>query len=319
MRAPRTRREGHERAAARMSRRACLAGAVGLAATSLEREARALPSGSLASTPGEGMGGAASVRAPVIYLSHGAPIFAMNDPARIAELRDWGAALAKPSGIVAITPHYAARRLEVGATGRGFAMYDLPEAFARRIPRGLDYATPPSEAIATRVAALLAPRGPTARGDRPGMDHTTWMPLCCLFPAADVPVLELAYPYVSEADAFAIGRELAPLRDEGVLLFTSGGMTHNLAAMDFESPPPRWATEFDAWAAETVGGGQVDALVDWRRKAPAAHLAHPDDGGHFRVLLLALGVALGSGGAARVTFPVTGFEATMSKRSVQLG
>lgn len=94
-------------------------------------------------------------------------------------------------------------------------------------------------------------------------------------------------------------------------------MTHNLAAMDFVSPPPHWASEFDAWAAETIAGTQVDALVDWRHKAPAVDLAHPDDGGHFRVLLLALGAALGTG-APRVTFPITGFEATMSKRCVQL-
>ena len=287
-----------------ITRRACLAGALGLAAaSSFEREARA----------------STDARAPVIYLSHGAPIFAMNDPARIAELRAWGATLAKPTAILAVTPHYASRRLEVGATGRGLAMYDLPEMFARRIPRGLEYATPPSEALATRVEALLSARGPIARGDRPGMDHTTWMPLRCLFPGADVPVLELAYPYVPEEDAFAIGRQLAPLRDEGVLLFASGGMTHNLAAMDFDASPPRWASEFDAWAAEAIAGGEVDALLDWRRKAPAGHLAHPDDGGHFRVLLLALGVALGRAGAGRVTFPVTGFEATMSKRSVQIG
>jgi len=303
-----------------MSRRACLAGALGLAAASFERPARGQASAVGAPTAGATTGGPvdAQVRAPVIYLSHGAPIFAINDPARIGELRAWGATLAKPAGILAVTPHYASRRLEVGATGRGFAMYDLPEAFARRIPRGLEYATPPSEALASRVGALLSSRGPTVRGDRRGMDHTTWMPLRCLFPAADVPVLELAYPYVPEDDAFAIGRQLAPLRDEGVLVFASGGMTHNLAAMDFESSPPRWASEFDAWAAEAIAGGQVDELVDWRRKAPAAPLAHPDDGGHFRVLLVALGVALGGRGSRRVTFPVTGFEATMSKRSVEL-
>jgi 4,5-DOPA dioxygenase extradiol len=273
---------------------------MGLAAQALARPARAAPE-----------------RAPVIYLSHGAPIFAMNDPARIAELRAWGKALAKPRSILAITPHYASRRLELGAAGRGFAMYDLPAPFARRIPPGTGYATPPSAALAVRVEELLAPRGPTVRGERPGMDHTTWMPLRCLFPDADVPVLELAYPYVREDDAFAIGRLLAPLRDEDVLIFASGGMTHNLATMDVASAPPRWASEFDAWAAETIAATQVDALVDWRHKAPAVNLAHPDDGGHFRVLLLALGAAL-AGGTQQVTFPITGFEATMSKRCVQL-
>ncbi len=287
-----------------MSRRAWLGAAMGMAA---------------ASSYGRELHAEAPGRAPVLYMSHGAPIFAVNDAARIAELRSWGRQIDKPRGILAITPHYASRRVEVGATARGLAMYDLPEPIARRIPRGLEYATPPSEGLALRVESVMAPRGPTARGDRRGFDHTTWMPLKCLFPEADVPVLELAYPYVREHDAFAIGRQLAPLRDEGVLLFASGGMTHNLAALDFEGATPRWAADFDAWAAETIAAGAIDALVDWREKAPAANLAHPDDGGHFRVLLVALGFAAGQGGSAgRVTFPVTGFEGAMSRRSVQI-
>ncbi len=170
-----------------LTRRECVGAAVGVAMASLPRIARA----------------AASARPPVLYVSHTAPIFAINDPARIAELRAWGARLPKPRGILAMTPHYGTRRLEVGASGRGFAMYDLPEGIKRRIPAGLTYATPPSEALAARVDALLGAGTPLPRGDRGGFDHTTWMPLKCLFPDADVPMLELAYPYVSEAEAFA--------------------------------------------------------------------------------------------------------------------
>lgn len=291
--------------ARRLSRRAWLGGAMGMTAATLCGQnlyAQTRP-----------------LKGPILYVSHGAPIFAINDPARIAELQSWGAQIPKPRAILAVTPHYGARRLEIGATGRGLALYDLPESIARRIPRGLDYSTPPSDALARRVEDALSARGPVARGDRAGFDHTTWMPLKCLFPDADVPVLELAYPYVGEADAFAIGRLLAPLRDEGVLILASGGMTHNLAAIDLEAEAPHWAEEFDAWAAETIAAQAVDSLIDWRRNAPAAHLAHPDDGGHFRVLLVALGSAVGRGGsAARVRFPITGFEATMSKRSVEI-
>ena len=285
------------------TRRECVAAAIGAGIASATRSLHATPA-----TPS---------RPPVLYISHGAPIFAINDPARIAELRAWGTHLPKPPAILAMTPHYGSRRLEVGATGRGFAMFDLPEPIKRRVPPGLAYETPPSDALADRVSALLRAGPPLARGDRRGFDHTTWMPLKCLFPDADVPVLELAYPYVPEAEAFAIGRKLAPLRDEGILFMASGGMTHNLAAMDLGAEPPAWAREFDAWATERLSARDVDALIDWRAKAPAANLAHPDDGGHYRVLLVALGVAA-EGAAPRVTFPVTGFEATMSKRSVEL-
>jgi 4,5-DOPA dioxygenase extradiol len=260
---------------------------------------------------------AEQARSPVLYVSHAAPIFAINDPARIAELRAWGSRLSKPRGILVMTPHYGSRRLEVGATGRGFAMYDLPDGIKRLVPSGLTYETPPNDALAARVDALLGAGTPLARGNRGGFDHTTWMPLKCIFPDADVPMLELAYPYVPEAEAFAIGRKLAPLRDEGVLFVASGGMTHNLAAMELGADAPAYAREFDVWASGRIAAHDADALIDWRAKAPAANLAHPDDGGHYRVLLVAMGVALAEG-TARVSFPVTGFEATMSKRSVEL-
>jgi 4,5-DOPA dioxygenase extradiol len=262
-------------------------------------------------------------RAPVLYLSHGAPVFAMNDPARIAELRAWGARIPKPRGIVAMTPHFGSRRLEVGATGRGVAMYNLPGRLKSRIPANLDYATPTNEALAARLDALAGTAGARRHGRR-GFDHTTWMPLACLFPAADVPVVELTYPYLDDASLFRLGAKLSALRDEGVLFFATGGMTHNLASVDFDfeshpHPPPTWATDFDAWASERLGARDVDALVDWRSKAPAQALAHPDDGAHFRVLLVALGVAMGGARAAtQVEFPVVGYESTLSKRSVQL-
>jgi 4,5-DOPA dioxygenase extradiol len=263
--------------------------------------------------------GASTPSPPVLYVSHGAPIFALGDPGRIAELRGWGATLKKPAGIVVVTPHFASRRPEVGATARGFAMFNLPPAIKRRIPEELDYPTPSSAELAARLEGLL---GPVARAaDRRGFDHTTWMPLLCLFPAADVPVLELAYPYGTDSELFALGRRLAPLRDDGVMFIASGGMTHNLASVDFSGAgsPPSWSSEFDAWAAERLSARDVDAMIDWRAHAPAQALAHPDDGGHYRVLLMALGVALGSPHAAtRVTFPVTGFESTLSKRSVEM-
>jgi 4,5-DOPA dioxygenase extradiol len=148
------------------------------------------------------------------------------------------------------------------------------------------------------------------------------MPLLCLFPKAATPTLEIAYPYLSDVELFAFGRRLAPLRDEGILFVASGGMTHNLASADLSGAgePPPWSKEFDQWSAEAVAARDVDALVDWRARAPAQALAHPDDGAHYRVLLVALGVALGSRTpVSRVSFPVTGFESTLSKRSIELG
>ncbi|HEY2404609.1 MAG TPA: class III extradiol ring-cleavage dioxygenase [Polyangiaceae bacterium] len=255
---------------------------------------------------------------PALYVTHSPKI--PLDPVRRSELGAWGKQLPRARGIIAMTPHFATRELIFGPTGRGFAMYNLPLQFKRQLPQDLDYPSPPSEALAVRVEALLDAKVP--RSDKRGLEHTTWMPLLYMYPEADAPVLEIAYPYRSEAELFAFGQKLAPLRQEGIVIFASGSMTHNLASAVFDPKPepPAWAREFDAWAAEVLKTQNVDALLDWRHKAPAAELAHPDDGGHFRVLLLALGSALTAGAPpADVRFPVTGFEGSSSKRSLQLG
>jgi 4,5-DOPA dioxygenase extradiol len=287
----------------RVSRRALIGGAAALAAGTVARRARAAPP-----TP-----------MPVGLVSHGSPML-LIDPVRGPALRAWGRELPKPIGIVSMTPHYAARRLRLGATGRGFGMYNFPRWLARNVP-DRDYPSPSSPALARRVRALLSGMPVLADASRRGFDHTTWMPLYHLFPAADVPVVELTYPYVSDADHFALGRRLAALRDEGVFFMASGGMTHNLASIDLdhEVPVPLWSSAFDAWAAERLSALDVDALLDWRHKAPDADLAHPDDGGHFRVFLVGLGVALGARTPARhVRFPYVGYESTLSVRCTEL-
>lgn len=261
-----------------------------------------------------------ATRMPVCFLSHGSPRLPL-DPVRSGDLRAWGKKLSKPRGIVVMTPHFATRSLTLGPMHRGFGMYDMPGFIKKQLPQDLDYPSPPSEALGTRIEQLVAGTEPVGRQERRGFDHTSWMPLLYLYPPADVPVVELSYPYRPEPALLALGRRLAPLRDEGILFVASGQLTHNLASISLEdaAPPPAWSREFDAWASETLAHGELDAIVDWRHKAPAADLAHPDDGAHFRVLLVALGIAAGAGGQAAATFPVTGYESTMSRRCVQLG
>jgi len=254
-------------------------------------------------------------RAPVVFVSHGAPLFLPGQAARRATLANWGKSLAKPRAIVVMTPHFAARKLALGATGPGFAWYDLPNGIKRLLPQDLEYSTPPSVELASELEGILGERVERA-STRRGFDHTTWMPLKCLFPAADVPVLEVTYPYVPESRAFAFGERLSALRDDGVLFLASGGLTHNLS-LDLEAPVASATREFDAWAAHCLETADTDALIDFRKRAPAPDFAHPDDGAHFRVLLVALGLAHGKGGAVNTTFPVTGFEGPLSTRCVQ--
>ena len=138
-----------------------------------------------------------------------------------------------------------------------------------------------------------------------------------MFPEAELPTLQLSLPRsMSEADLVALGRELGPLRDEGVLLLGSGNLVHNLSTLDvtYRQPPPPWAVAFDTWLAERVQARDLPSLIDWRRLAPHATQAHPTHE-HLRPLFVVLGA--GEGGA--VSWPLTGFEhGSTSRRCLQL-
>jgi 4,5-DOPA dioxygenase extradiol len=139
-----------------------------------------------------------------------------------------------------------------------------------------------------------------------------------MYPGAEVPVLALSLPTQDPARLVALGRALAPLRDEGVLVLGSGNVVHNLRALSREgTAPPSWAKEFDEWAAGALASRDVSALVDWRRRAPGAREAHPT-AEHWTPVLVALGAGLDGGEPVR--FPVAGFEAgSVSRRCVQVG
>ncbi len=259
---------------------------------------------------------------PAAYVAHGSPMLAV-DAKRGAELRAWAASMPKPTGIVALTPHWRSRGVRIGHVGRGHALYSFPEFMKRNLPANLDYVTPDNAELAHVVSDLLAPLEPSFDGARAGFDHTVWMPLMHMFPNADVPVVEIALPFMNDSDLFALGRRLSLLRHRGVLVLASGNATHNLAAMDFGAPPATkpapWAEAFDAWTQKTLASRDVPQLIDWRARAPSAELAHPDDGGHFRVMLVALGAVARGDSFASPKFPISGFDgATQSNLCVEL-
>lgn len=267
--------------------------------------------------------GAREAPMPCGFVGHGSPLLAV-DPVRGGELKKWGASLPKPTGIVALTPHYRARGLRIGHVGKGRALRSFPQFMNRMIPESLDYPSPDNAMLAHEIADLLAPLEPTFDEGRGGFDHTTWMPLLHMFPSADVPVVEIALPFMQEKELFTLGRRLALLRHQGVFILASGSVTHNLASMDVHAnehanAPAPWAEAFDAWFAKTLAARDVPQLLDWRARAPSADLTHPDDGGHYRVMLVALGAVAHDDTFGNAKFPVEGFEmGTQSKRCVEL-
>ncbi|PRY59511.1 4,5-DOPA dioxygenase extradiol [Knoellia remsis] len=258
-------------------------------------------------------------RQPVIYLSHGAPPLA-DDATWTGELAAWSSGLSRPRSILVISAHWEQAPISVSSTTPNtpllYDFWGFPDRYYE-----VTYAAPPAPELARSVAGHLGDLGGGLHQDpERGLDHGAYVPLVEMFPEADVPVLQLSMPTLDPQTLFDVGRRLAPLRDEGTLIVGSGFTTHNLAWFTpsrdaSDAPPPQVSAEFDAWAAETVGAGDVDAVLDFLDKAPAAHEAHPRTE-HWAPLYVALGAAAETGDVAGRSV-IDGFWYGMSKRSWQ--
>ncbi len=250
---------------------------------------------------------------PVLFQAHGAPPL-LDDQGWIDELAAWGKALPRPKAIVVISAHWEARPLSIGAIKPLPLIYDFygfPEKFYR-----LQYPAPGAPEVAERIRELLA-AARIACVDEPtrGLDHGTYIPLLCMYPNAEIPVLQISLPSELPAELFAVGQALAPLRGEGVLVIGSGFLTHNLRALSLRETPG-WALDFDGWTADVLARRDVDALLDYRTRAPGVRESLPSHE-HFVPVIVAAGAA----GGSAVSFPITGFwwGGAMTRRSVQFG
>jgi 4,5-DOPA dioxygenase extradiol len=252
---------------------------------------------------------------PVIFAAHGAPIL-LDDAAWMGELADWANAMPRPKSILMVSAHWEERPTTLGATRSVPLVYDFygfPEHYYQT-----RYPAPGAPALADRVRELLRGQDIALTEDpHRGLDHGAYVPLVAMYPGADVPVLQLSMPGLDASELFRLGQVLAPLREEGVLIFGSGFLTHNMRYA-FVPGTPEWAREFDRWAEGSLARFDVDALLDFKRRAPAARLALPT-WEHYAPLLVAAGAA--ADGRSAVTFPITGWwmDGAFTKRSVQFG
>jgi len=230
---------------------------------------------------------------PVLLVSHGAPTVVMEPDAPFgAALRAFGERV-RPSAIVVVSAHWQTRAPAVRVTGgeRPELIYDFGGFPAAMY--AMKYPAPGAPALAGEIRDALAsahavdgaPKWDAAVDAARGWDHGVWKPLKLAYPAADVPVVEVSLPTASPAALLAMGRALGPLRARGVLVVGSGTVVHNLRALGVPAP---WAAAFDGWFADVVARHDLDALAEWRTRAPDATAAHPTSE-HFDPFLVAMG------------------------------
>ena len=232
---------------------------------------------------------------PTIFVSHGAPTLILEDVPARTFLASLGQQLPRPTAIVAVSAHWDTDVPAVSLARKPETIHDFfgfPDDLYR-----LRYAAPGAPKLAERVAKLTG----AAHDPHRGLDHGAWVPAMLGWPEADVPIFQFSVqPDQNPAYHIALGRKLASLREEGVLVMGSGSATHNLRALvrggDASEPEP-WAQEFDDWLADTVEKGDEAALADYRAQAPNAVDAHPTDE-HFLPLHVAFGAA-GEGARGR--------------------
>jgi len=237
-------------------------------------------------------------RQPAIFVSHGSPTLPLERGPAIDFLRQLGNDLGRPEAILIASAHWDTERPAVSTAEEPETIYDFygfpPELYRLRYP------APGAPQLARRAKKLLETSGmKTDLDPGRGLDHGAWTSLYLMYPDADIPVTQLSIQsHLGPAHHVRLGEALAPLRDEGVLIFASGGATHNLRELSHQrgNPVPQpWVSEFNEWLARAVLAGRREDLIGYREKAPHAVRNHPTD-----EHLIPLYVAVGAGGPAGV-------------------
>lgn len=225
-----------------------------------------------------------------LYLSHGSPMMILQDTPTRRFLIELGRSMPKPKAVICASAHWLTSEPAVGFAAWPEKINDIygfpPELYQ------LAYDAPGAPDLAAQAADRI---GPTCRRDPgAGIDHAVWSVMSLMWPEADVPVVPLSVqPEAGPAHHYFIGRRLAPLVADGILVIGSGAATHNLRdyfRRGYDAPEDPKVAEFIDWMARTAEQGDIAALLDYRARAPHAEHNHPTDE-HLLPLFVALGAA----------------------------
>jgi 4,5-DOPA dioxygenase extradiol len=231
---------------------------------------------------------------PALFISHGSPMLALEPGASGPALARLASELPRPRAILVVSAHWESDGLLIGCSSQPATWHDFGGFPAPLY--AVQYPAPGAPDVALEVQRLLAAADPSSRLDpqRP-LDHGAWVPLSLMYPQADIPVLQLSLPsHAGPGLQVRVGKALASLREQGVLLIGSGSITHNLGELDWHAGPEAvepWAGEFRDWMVAMLLADDRTALLDYRRRAPHAVRNHPSE-----EHLLPLYFALGAGG-----------------------
>ncbi len=259
-----------------------------------------------------------SNRIPALFIGHGNPMNALQVNSYTRRWADLGAAYPRPKAILSVSAHWYIEDAAVTVSTAPKTIHDFG-GFPRELYQ-VQYPAPGDPDLAARVQKLLSPIA-VRRDERWGLDHGTWSVLCHIYPDADIPVVQLSIDETQPpAFHFEIGKRLASLREEGVLILGSGNLVHNLHAYAWgrhAQEPYDWAVSFENRVRELLLAEEYRPLVAYETQLGSeADLAVPTPDHYLPLLYIA-----GSRGVSEpVTFPVEGVDGgSVSMLAVRVG
>ena len=253
-------------------------------------------------------------RMPLLFIGHGSPMNAIEDN---EFSRSWiavGETLPPPKAILCVSAHWESMGTQTTAMEKPRTIYDFygfpPELYEKTYP------APGSPELVARVLELVG-ADDTAMDLKWGLDHGTWSVLARLFPKAEIPVVQLSLDVNKNSqEHYDWGRQLKPLRDEGILILGSGNIVHNLRMVVFEDIAYDWALAFDGMVKKWILDGNHDPLIQYHRQGREAALSI-NSAEHYKPLLYVLGAQDSGEPVSFFTEKVWG--GSVSMRSVRIG
>jgi 4,5-DOPA dioxygenase extradiol len=231
---------------------------------------------------------------PSLFISHGMPVMAILPTPTHHFLKNLGKMIGRPQAILCISAHWETVAPMLSGADYPETIHDF-YGFPRQLYE-ITYSSPGLPSLASRIKEIFSEYGISSKIDNnKGLDHGAWVPLCLMYPDADIPVIQLSIQGdLGAHHHLLMGAALASLRNEEVLIIGSGGATHNLEDIHgrkMNDDPVQYAIDFDAWLEKNILNGDIKSLLDYKRQGPDAVKNHPYPSEHFLPLFVPLGAA----------------------------